>query len=374
MDGRVRIVHVIGALIAGGAERVAVDLVKWIHGHGIDVGLVALSPRRDVVGEAFMKELSVAGIPVDSGPTVMIGVCTVSWYAALLNSQRPTIVHLHTPNTELTHFLGTRLLIACLRPFAGKVFRTLHSMKGPRDRRWRMVYQANAAAVSIACGNAVASTYATFIRGQMNVISNGVDFAEEPRTVDSWKTARRRLGLDETKLHFLCIGRMGGASMSASPKGHDVLLSAWKRGQCGVYGGVLHLIGDGEHRGRLERIAIGDPSIAFHGICADTHDWLHAADIFVLASRWEGLPVAAIEAVGLGLPCIFSDIPPFRELDPPNARWFEVDDVAGLAAQLRQGRFELQASTVRELEGFRDRHSVVRSARRYLELYQANDV
>ena len=53
-----------------------------------------------------------------------------------------------------------------------------------------------------------------------------------------------------------------------------------------------------------------------------------------MPSRFEGLPIAAIEAVGSGLPCIFTEIPSLRELAPPVALWCKVNDVESLAAQL----------------------------------------
>jgi glycosyltransferase involved in cell wall biosynthesis len=41
---------------------------------------------------------------------------------------------------------------------------------------------------------------------------------------------------------------------------------------------------------------------------------LEKADIYIATSVYEGLSIAAIEAMSLGLPVIFSDIPAHREL------------------------------------------------------------
>ena len=41
----------------------------------------------------------------------------------------------------------------------------------------------------------------------------------------------------------------------------------------------------------------------------DVLPYLQAADIFIMPSFFEGLPISAIEAMGVGLPVIFSDVP-----------------------------------------------------------------
>jgi glycosyltransferase involved in cell wall biosynthesis len=50
------------------------------------------------------------------------------------------------------------------------------------------------------------------------------------------------------------------------------------------------------------------------GVRADIGDLLVAADVFVLSSRWEGLPGAAIEALALGTPIVACDIPATRDV------------------------------------------------------------
>jgi len=51
-----------------------------------------------------------------------------------------------------------------------------------------------------------------------------------------------------------------------------------------------------------------DDTVTLLGYRADAVDVLAACDVFVMASRWEGLPVALMEACALGLPAVLTDV------------------------------------------------------------------
>ena len=72
---------------------------------------------------------------------------------------------------------------------------------------------------------------------------------------------------------------------------------------------VLIIIGDGEDRQEVEKYikAKGmESNIKLLGMRDDVSDFMQAMDVFVLPSRFEGLPVVAIEAQAAGLPCFLS--------------------------------------------------------------------
>lgn len=72
----------------------------------------------------------------------------------------------------------------------------------------------------------------------------------------------------------------------------------------------LVIIGDGEdHQKVLDRISelSLDNCIIMTGAIRNVNEWMQAMDAFLLPSRFEGLPVVAIEAQASGLPCVFSD-------------------------------------------------------------------
>jgi glycosyltransferase involved in cell wall biosynthesis len=73
----------------------------------------------------------------------------------------------------------------------------------------------------------------------------------------------------------------------------------------------LVIVGDGPEEGRLKRLAIRlgiIDKVDFVGEQSDVSAYLNAAKIFVLVSRTEALPAAAIEAMYCGLPAILTRI------------------------------------------------------------------
>lgn len=80
---------------------------------------------------------------------------------------------------------------------------------------------------------------------------------------------------------------------------------------------ICHIVGDGPERMALERYRVQrglGARVRFAGAVDDVRSYYHAADIFVLASRSEGMPNVVLEAMACGLPIVGSDIPPMRSL------------------------------------------------------------
>jgi colanic acid/amylovoran biosynthesis glycosyltransferase len=114
-------------------------------------------------------------------------------------------------------------------------------------------------------------------------------------------------------LRLVCTGRLVPA------KGHQILLEALKL--LNDRGIQLHatLIGDGPERARLEnfvRFRDLQKSITFTSSLShpETLNYVREADIFVLASFAEGIPVALMEAMSFAVPCISTTIAGIPEL------------------------------------------------------------
>ena len=110
---------------------------------------------------------------------------------------------------------------------------------------------------------------------------------------------RAELGLTAEAPVALCVARL------ATPKRIDLLLDAW----ADVPDAVLLLAGDGADRAALERQAapLGE-RVRFLGERRDVGRLLSAADLVVLPSDREGLPMAVLEALAAGVPVVASAV------------------------------------------------------------------
>lgn len=137
---------------------------------------------------------------------------------------------------------------------------------------------------------------------KVTVIQNGCDLDRfSPRALAGSSRSRAELGLCDSDPVLVLIGRL------APQKGHPVLLEALREIRLRHPGTTLVCVGDGEERERLvERVAaLGlSEAVRFAGFQEDVRPWLAAADIVVLPSLWEGLPLTAIEALAAERPVV----------------------------------------------------------------------
>lgn len=138
--------------------------------------------------------------------------------------------------------------------------------------------------------------------GLLQVIPNGI-----PERVGDRSLLREKLGLSSSDVLMLSVGNL------TPRKGHAVLLEALIKLQSDGIELPWHLaiVGEGPERPRLEgMIAAAKFQGRVHllGARTDIPDMQAAADVFVMPSLWEGLPLAILEAMFGGNAVVASDI------------------------------------------------------------------
>jgi glycosyltransferase involved in cell wall biosynthesis len=76
----------------------------------------------------------------------------------------------------------------------------------------------------------------------------------------------------------------------------------------------LLLVGDGPLRPAVERAVSGSAQVVLTGLRRDVPRLLNAMDVFVLASRWEGLPRTLLQAMATNVPVVATDADGVRDV------------------------------------------------------------
>ncbi|GAA1525594.1 glycosyltransferase [Nocardioides humi] len=344
-----RLLSVISELGVGGAEVVAVRLAIDAAAQGHDVR-VASTPGFRV---AELEDVGVAHLPlrlVGRRPADLVGSLR-----RLRSVERPDLVHAHNPKPSVLARLAF--------PRRTPIVTTLHGVdEAEAGRAARILARTSDRVVVVAPHLAEQLERHGYPAARIDVVTNGVPAPPAyPRD-----EARRELGLRGTEVAGLCLARM------VDQKRHDLLLDAWARLERPA---TLLLAGDGPRRARLEeqasRLGLG-PRVRFLGPRSDVPRLLAAADLMVLPTDWEGLPISVLEALGAGVPVVASAVPGI------------VDHFAGAVRMARPGSVPALARALDEVTGdravraalgdrgravFRQRFDADRMVARYREIH-----
>ena len=125
---------------------------------------------------------------------------------------------------------------------------------------------------------------------------------------EAW--AQQQKDVSEEKL-IVCVGRF------APEKGHRYLIEALSLLNQKSVKWQCTFLGEGELEAELRTLTAEhnlSDKVMFPGFCEDVYPELLKSDVFVLPSLHEGSPNALIEAMGIGMPCIASDVGGIRDL------------------------------------------------------------
>jgi glycosyltransferase involved in cell wall biosynthesis len=103
--------------------------------------------------------------------------------------------------------------------------------------------------------------------------------------------------------HLMAVGMLRWS------KGFDLLVPAFGRVREHFPTATLTVLGDGPLRAELERASPSDGSVRFLGFESNPYAFMRQADLFVSASRYEGLSNVVLEALACGTPVVATACP-----------------------------------------------------------------
>lgn len=321
------VVHVLGPLEASGAERLLEILAPASLG---DVTAYVVSTGTDGVG-SFGPRLEAAGYHVRHVPfTRAPGF--VWRMGQLFASLRPDVLHIHCERASLWIALAGRW---AARP---RIVRTLHAVfafsGALRLRRslHRWLMRRFLGVRMIAVSASVARNEVDRFHNPAIVLGTWIDTARfAPPSPARRAAARAALGLSPQQIAIALVGscqavknhRAAVAAVSLlAADGHDVVL---------LHAGTGPM--EDEEKADAASAGIGD-RVRFLGVVEAVEEILQAADVFLMPSLREGLGIAAIEALSVGLPAVLTDVDGLRDVAPYGGRirWAAPDPVSLAAA------------------------------------------
>ncbi len=322
---RVRIGLLIETDGPGGAESVVLQLARALRDRDHEV--LAVGPEE---GEGWLSSrLLEAGFERETvplrGPT---DLRSVRGLASIFRRHRLDVVHSH----EFTMaFFGA----LAARATGRRHVITMHGgayFTEARRRVWALKTAAALSAKTVAVSENGRRQLADALGmrpDRFEVVHNGTLLRPgDPGAV------RSELGLRPSDRLLLAVGNLYPV------KGHDVLISALSRVPAPDGGRVvLAIAGRGEQEDSLRALAVEaglSDNVKLLGFRSDVPDLLAAADLFVMPSRSEGLPMAIIEAMLTGVPVVATRVGGVHELIPTEDRGVLVppEDPAALAAAI----------------------------------------
>ncbi|MFF9869263.1 glycosyltransferase [Streptomyces sp. NPDC013953] len=358
-----KVLHVITGLGIGGAEEQLRLLVP--HLREVTAGVVTLT-NPGPVADALRAD----GVPVvHLGMRGNRDLTALPRLVRLIRRGGFDVVHTHLYRACLYGRIAARL--AGVRT----VVATEHSLGAaqiegrPLSAGARALYLAGErlGTTTVAVSGTVARRLAEWgvPPSRVRVVPNGIDAARFAFDAGARQSARQRLGLASDAYVVGGVGRL------VPGKRFDTLIRAVAPLPPGVR---LLLVGEGEERARLERVA-GECGAAGRVVWAGAvsrglPELLSAMDVFVSASADEAFGLAVVEALAAGLPVLYAACPALDDLPPgraPGARRTG-GSAAELTAALRAAYATRGGPRLAVPEAVRH-YDIARSARQLMSLY-----
>ncbi|MFC5577710.1 glycosyltransferase family 4 protein [Lysobacter niabensis] len=293
-----KVLHVINGEHYSGAERVQDLLADGLAREGIDCSFALIKSGR------FLRSRTSKVASFDFSMGSRLDVWQIQRLARFVESERFEAVHSHTPRAAIVS--------AAVRGLTG--VHHFHHGHSPTDQdsSRKIMNRVNVLAEGFsirgcshlfAVSQGVADYFASIgvSQDRVTVIDNGVPARDTIAYTDSFHAGRAL--------------RVGMTALFRPRKGLEIALEAVSKVRASGTG--IEFVGIGpfespqyEERMRLLTSSLGlDDAVSWTGFTTDVHARLLDLDVFLFPSLYgEGLPMALIEAMSVGLPTIGSDI------------------------------------------------------------------
>lgn len=353
-----KILQVLPYFCFGGAETMCENLTYALIAQGHTVTVVSLYGEHTPISRR-MEASGVRILYLDK--KLGLDVSMVPKLTRIMKAEKPDVVH--------THLDVIKYAVAAAR-LAGvkKCVHTVHNVadKEAEGRAQKLIngfYFRRGWSVPVALSPEVRASIVSFYGlkpEQVPVAYNGVDLS---------RCLPKESYCAGEEFHILHIGRFN------EQKNHGLLLKMFETLARENPGLCLELIGEGELRPEIEKQVktMGmEGRVAFLGAQSNVYPYLQRADLFLLPSRYEGIPMTIIEAMGTGLPIVVTAVGGVPDMLENGVDGFTVPCEEEKIVEACQNLIRDEALRERLGRAARehaDRFSAQTMGKRYLEIY-----
>ncbi|HPS52227.1 MAG TPA: glycosyltransferase family 4 protein [Phycisphaerae bacterium] len=291
-----RAVLVVDTLCSGGKERVVALLASGLAASGCEVAVITL--RRTGTLGLELASRGICVVEIDSSRR--FDMRAILRIRRFLKNFRPDVINVHD-RASLVY------VSAANKGLAGRLIMTCHGLLGGRNHaRFDELWASRQVDGVTAVSRDVAGAYVKLLqlRPIVKIIENGIEPARVNR--DGGAALRKELGIDNDDMMLLSVGNV------KPEKGYEDLIAAAqilsrrnlpKKLRFIVAGNIADEKYYNQLQAMLADANLGQ-TVKFVGGKADIDTYYSAADVFVMSSRSEGLPMVLLEAMSAGLPSV----------------------------------------------------------------------
>ncbi len=361
-----KILHIIPSLHGGGAEKFCIDLCNEMSKQH-DVTVCSLF---DVSEEMFMAKALSSDIKlVTLGKKLGFDMSVFFKIFKLIRQEKYDVV-----NTHLRALTYSFLPIIFRR---SKFFHTVHSVAHKETSpKFRMIYKLLFQfmnVIPIGISKQVMQSIQQEYGAQFNVlIENGV---KPPKASDKIDKVQDEIAnckkTSKTKV-FLSIGRI------SAEKNQTMLIKVFNQLIDEGEDIILLVIGDDPIMGKLLRNQLeqmANKDIHFLGMKENIADYLLCSDAFCLSSLYEGLPIALLEAMSLGVVPVCTPAGGIVDVIHDGENGWLSDDLSEEAYYKAISRYLHSDEDTRKLmslkakQNFDEKYSIEQTSEKYINLY-----
>lgn len=367
--GKIKVLYIISTLKSSGPVNVLYNIIKHLDSSIFEPAVLTLSPE---AADSKYSDFSKLNIKLDS--------LNLSRLQLMLKNKKALTDKILKIKPHIIHTHGIRSDYLAAKYFSKYSFKICSTIHNYPFQDYTLAYGSivgyfiarehikiiKAIPYPVSCSNLVSELLSSNYNINTKVIQNGIDHKmyHTVSRIDK-EIMRKKLGLPAEKTVFISTGLL------IKRKDPINLIKAFKTANISDdY--ILLMLGDGPLIDHCRNLA--DKSIIMPGKVGNVSDYLKASDVFISASKAEGLPMAVLEAMATGLPVLLSDIEPHKEIFNMNRNiggLFEVNNTEKLSKSINEIKhqdFDYIGGEARKT--VEEYFSAEIMSRRYQELYK----